>query len=217
MLGSNIIFQQHLCKLGQLRRSNGINSQIFGQAMKKRPTGHTLWPALPIHLYTCIYTLWCTGGRLRRRCALIGIGKPTCKRSKFGEMSRAVRRLLISGRRCLGGLPISQRQLRALSVYSPYHSVRPRPPLLFLHRGLHGIVPIRCESVCVSFAVAFQQELTSLVEGYLSEGSEVDDEVKGRQMQLLSMILSDMSEPTDVLVAKLNCDTHCECVSEGNM
>ena len=40
MLGcneSNIIFQQHLCKLGQLRRSNGRNSQVFGQAMK-------LWP-----------------------------------------------------------------------------------------------------------------------------------------------------------------------------
>ena len=32
-----IIFQQHLCKLGQLRRSNGRNSQVFGQAMK-------LWP-----------------------------------------------------------------------------------------------------------------------------------------------------------------------------
>ena len=31
------LFQQHLCKLGQLRRSN---SQVFGQAMKKRPTGH---------------------------------------------------------------------------------------------------------------------------------------------------------------------------------
>ena len=28
---SNIIFQQHLCKLGQLRRSNGRNSQVFGQ------------------------------------------------------------------------------------------------------------------------------------------------------------------------------------------
>ena len=43
MLGcneSNIIFQQHICKLGQLRRSNGRNSQVFGQAMKKRPTGH---------------------------------------------------------------------------------------------------------------------------------------------------------------------------------
>ena len=40
MLGcneSNIIFQQHL---GQLRRSNGRNSQVLGQAMKKRPTGH---------------------------------------------------------------------------------------------------------------------------------------------------------------------------------
>ena len=43
MLGcneSNIIFQQHLCKLGQLRRSNGRNSQVHSQAMKKRPTGH---------------------------------------------------------------------------------------------------------------------------------------------------------------------------------
>ena len=39
MLGcneSNIIFQQHLCKLGQLRKSNGRNSQVLGQAMKKR-------------------------------------------------------------------------------------------------------------------------------------------------------------------------------------
>ena len=47
MLGcneSNIIFQQHICKLGQLRRSNGRNSQVFGQAMKKRLPGHTLWP-----------------------------------------------------------------------------------------------------------------------------------------------------------------------------
>ena len=35
MLGcneSNIIFQQHLCKLEQLWRSNGRNSQVFGQA-----------------------------------------------------------------------------------------------------------------------------------------------------------------------------------------
>ena len=34
MLGrneSNITFQQHLCKLGQLRRSNGKNSQVIGQ------------------------------------------------------------------------------------------------------------------------------------------------------------------------------------------
>ena len=40
MLGcneSNIISQQHLRKLGQLRRSNG---RIFGQAMKKRPIAH---------------------------------------------------------------------------------------------------------------------------------------------------------------------------------
>ena len=37
---SNIVFQQHLCKLGQLRRSTGRNSQVLGQAMKKRPTGH---------------------------------------------------------------------------------------------------------------------------------------------------------------------------------
>ena len=43
MLGCNesdVIFQQHLCKLGQLRRSNGRNSQVLVQAMKKRPTGH---------------------------------------------------------------------------------------------------------------------------------------------------------------------------------
>ena len=40
MLGCNDIFQQHLCKLGQLRRSNGRNLQVLGQAMKKRPTGH---------------------------------------------------------------------------------------------------------------------------------------------------------------------------------
>ena len=41
MLGcneSNIIFQQHLCKLGRLWRSNGRNSQVLVQAMKKRPT-----------------------------------------------------------------------------------------------------------------------------------------------------------------------------------
>lgn len=61
-----------------------------------------------------------------------------------------------------------------------------------------------------SVTAAFQNELTSLVEGYLSEGSEVNHEVKGRQMQLLSMMLADMSEPTDVLVAKLNCETKCE-------
>ena len=43
MLGcneSNIIFQQHLCKLGQPWRSNGRNLQVLGQGMKKRPTGH---------------------------------------------------------------------------------------------------------------------------------------------------------------------------------
>ena len=41
MLGcneSNITFQQHLCKLGQLRRSNGRNSQAFG----KKVMGATL-------------------------------------------------------------------------------------------------------------------------------------------------------------------------------
>ena len=32
---SNIIFQQHLCKLGQLWRSNGRNSQVLGQAMRR--------------------------------------------------------------------------------------------------------------------------------------------------------------------------------------
>ena len=58
MLGcneSNIIFQQHLYKLGQLRRSNGRNSQVFGQAMKKRPTGHTLWPEKEIYGSLCLY------------------------------------------------------------------------------------------------------------------------------------------------------------------
>ena len=49
MLGCNIIFQQHRCKLGQLWRSNGRNSQVFGQAMKKRPTGRTLWPEKEIY------------------------------------------------------------------------------------------------------------------------------------------------------------------------
>ena len=48
------------------------------------------------------------------------------------------------------------------------------------------------------------------MEGYLSEGSEVNIEVKGRQVQLLSMMLADMLEPTDMLVAKLNCETKCE-------
>ena len=41
MLGcneSNIIFQQHLCKLGQLWRSNGRNSQVFGQEIYCRHT-----------------------------------------------------------------------------------------------------------------------------------------------------------------------------------
>ena len=51
MLGcneSNIIFQQHLCKLGQLRRSN---SQVFSQAMKNRPTGHTMYMAAHVQFY----------------------------------------------------------------------------------------------------------------------------------------------------------------------
>ena len=38
---SNVIFQQHLCKLGQLRRSNGRNLQVFGQAMN---WPHYVWP-----------------------------------------------------------------------------------------------------------------------------------------------------------------------------
>ena len=36
VLGCNIIFQQHLCKLGQLQRSNCRNSQVFSQ--------RNLWP-----------------------------------------------------------------------------------------------------------------------------------------------------------------------------
>ena len=35
---SNINFQQHLCKLGQLRRSNGRNSQVFGLEIYGRHT-----------------------------------------------------------------------------------------------------------------------------------------------------------------------------------
>ena len=41
MLGcneSNVIFQQHLCKLGQLWRSNGRNSQVFGLDIYGRHT-----------------------------------------------------------------------------------------------------------------------------------------------------------------------------------
>ena len=44
MLGcneSNIIFQQHLYKLGQLRRCNGRNSQVFGQRNLWPPHFHT--------------------------------------------------------------------------------------------------------------------------------------------------------------------------------
>ena len=52
--------------------------------------------------------------------------------------------------------------------------------------------------------------MTSLVGRTLPGNSEVDAEVKGRQMQLLSAILADMSEPTEMLVAKLNCETKCE-------
>ena len=54
MLGcneSNIIFQQHLCKLGQLRRSNGRNSQVFGQAMKKRPTEDAISFTVSVYIY----------------------------------------------------------------------------------------------------------------------------------------------------------------------
>ena len=44
MLGcneSNIIFQQHLCKLGQLRRSNGRNSQVYTRSSNEEETN---WP-----------------------------------------------------------------------------------------------------------------------------------------------------------------------------
>lgn len=52
----------------------------------------------------------------------------------------------------------------------------------------------------------FHQDLVSLVGESLSSGAEV----KQRQLQLLSSILSDMSEPTKMLVVKLNCETKCE-------
>ena len=104
------------------------------------------------------------------------------------------------------------RELCALSVYSPYTvtpaGVRPRPPTLFRIRALHGIIKFLCFTL--TLLSAFQQQLTSLVEQFLSELPDVDDEVKGRQVQLLSMMLADMSDPTDMLVAKLNCETKCE-------
>ena len=52
----------------------------------------------------------------------------------------------------------------------------------------------------------FHQQLASLVEGSLDSNAEA----KPRQMQLLSALVSDMSEPTAKLVAKLNCETKCE-------
>lgn len=54
----------------------------------------------------------------------------------------------------------------------------------------------------------FQQELTSLVGEHLEQNA--DAEVKARQMQLLSSLLADMSETTQMLVIKLNCETKCE-------
>lgn len=48
----------------------------------------------------------------------------------------------------------------------------------------------------------------SLVGKYLDQNA--DTEVKGRQIQLLSSLLADVSKPTKMLVAKLNCETKCE-------
>ena len=39
---SNIIFQQHLCKLGQLRRSNGRNSQVLGRRRDQLATTRSI-------------------------------------------------------------------------------------------------------------------------------------------------------------------------------
>ena len=47
---------------------------------------------------------------------------------------------------------------------------------------------------------------------YLDQNADV--EVKGRQIQLVSSILADVSKPTKMLVAKLNCETKCE-ICEG--
>lgn len=50
----------------------------------------------------------------------------------------------------------------------------------------------------------------SLVGKYLDQNA--DAEVKGRQIRLLSSLLADVSKPTKMLVAKLNCETKCEGV-----
>lgn len=84
----------------------------------------------------------------------------------------------------------------------------------FFLRSLHGKSFLPQPLYCVPASYGdFQQEVTSLVEKRLTESAEVNAEVKGRQMQLLSAMLADMSEPTEMLVTKLNCETKCElCV-----
>lgn len=57
-------------------------------------------------------------------------------------------------------------------------------------------------------AIDYRHELTSLVGEYLDRSG--DAEVKGRQIRLLSSILEDVSKPTKMLIAKLNCETKCE-------
>ena len=82
-----------------------------------------------------------------------------------------------------------------------------------LFRQLHGKTISQHKTSLVlwhNFLEGFQNNLTSLVDRELSKSSEVNAGVKGRQLQLLSLILADMSEPTDMLVVKLNCETKCE-------
>lgn len=50
-------------------------------------------------------------------------------------------------------------------------------------------------------------QLLQAVEGKLKG----DPGVQERQLQLLSAIISDVSEPTKELLAKLNCGPKCEC------
>ena len=57
------------------KRSNGRNSQVFGQAMKKRPTGHTIWPenATRKSLYSVANPFTCTIYGVVSGCGQIAI------------------------------------------------------------------------------------------------------------------------------------------------
>ena len=64
--------------------------------------------------------------------------------------------------------------------------------------------------MCMDFADV-GSNLLKVVEGELT--TEVG--LKERQLQLLKSIISDVSEPTKQLLAKLNCTTKCNCELKG--